>query len=306
MSLAAISRLIGERGNDAAHRLDEFAEGRSRYFTMDEGCKRLEQALNEVKARPGTVPEYKGPPERPRGRIHIEQLFSDLQDEGMSLAEISQLIGEAGNDAAHRLEEFVKGRSRYFTVAEGCERLELALAEVKAYPGSIPEYKGPPKRPRGRIHIEQLFSDLQDEGMSLAEISELIGEAGNDAAHRLEEFVKGRSRYFTVDEGCERLEQALAEVKAYPGSIPEYQGPALRPPGTHPIQQLLSDLQDEGMSLAEISQLIGEPGVDAAHRLDEFAKGRCRYFTVAEGCERLELALAEIAQRKGTAFFAGS
>ena len=168
----------------------------------------------------------------------------------------------------------------------------------------VSQYNGPPKRPRGRIHIEQLFSDLQDEGMSLAEISELIGEAGNDAAHRLEEFVERRSRYFTVDEGCERLEQALAEVKAYPGSIPEYQGPALRPPGTHPIQQILSDLQDEGMSLAEISQLIGEHGVDAAHRLDEFAKGRCRYFTVAEGCERLELALAEIAQRKETALSA--
>ena len=74
--------------------------------------------------------QYKGPPRRPRGRIHIEQLFSDLQDEGMSLAEISQLIGEPGNDAAHRLDEFAKGRCRYFTVAEGCERLELALAEI--------------------------------------------------------------------------------------------------------------------------------------------------------------------------------
>jgi hypothetical protein len=60
----------------------------------------------------------------------VEQLYSDLLDHGMSMSEISKLLGERGPNAAYELERFANGKSEHFTKDEGCERLELALAQI--------------------------------------------------------------------------------------------------------------------------------------------------------------------------------
>ena len=109
----------------------------------------------------------------------------------------------------------------------------------------VPQYQGPSRRPPGTLHVDQLIVALLDHGMSMSEISELLGESGHSAAYDLARFVDGKSEYFTKDEGCERLEQALAEIKAHPGTIPQYQGPSRRPPGTLHVEQLIVKLLDE-------------------------------------------------------------
>ena len=78
--------------------------------------------------------------------------------------------------------------------------------------------------------------------------------------------------------------------------VPQYQGPARRPPSTVGVQRLVSDLLKEGLTLEDINELVGERGCNPVDQLDRFARGHSRFFTVDEGCERLELALAQIAQ----------
>ena len=76
----------------------------------------------------------------------------------------------------------------------------------------VPQYQGPSRRPPGTLHVEQLYSALLDHGMSMVQICKLLGERGRNAAYELERFANGKSEYFTKDEGCERLEQALAQI----------------------------------------------------------------------------------------------
>jgi hypothetical protein len=78
--------------------------------------------------------------------------------------------------------------------------------------------------------------------------------------------------------------------------VPQYQGPARRPPGTTGVDQLISELLDERLSLYDICKLLGERGLNPSDELDRFAHGQSYEFTKDEGCERLELALAQIAQ----------
>ena len=78
--------------------------------------------------------------------------------------------------------------------------------------------------------------------------------------------------------------------------VPQYQGPARRPPGPIGAQRLIFQLNNEGLSLEDICELLGERGINPADELDRFSRGHSYEFTVDEGCDRLEQALAEIAQ----------
>ena len=106
--------------------------------------------------------------------------------------------------------------------------------------------------------------------MTEDQISQLLGFPGGNGKTHLEVFERGMSIEFTMEEGCERLELALDQIKRHPDRIPEYQGPVKMLPAPYRFRRLVGQLEQRGMTEDQISQLLGFPGGNGKTHLEGF------------------------------------